>query len=197
MEAIQVDRLQGVGAFGETPVRGETKEALFARVAEEVAPRLYHTALALLGNAQDAEDTVQEALLKGYRAHAGFRGEAEVSTWLYRITVNLCHDLGRRRAAGKRLESRLKVFAQPESDPGSAPDEQIERTWTGRELTALLHSLDEKYRVPLVLKHVAGRSVKEIANTLGLPEGTVKRHLHEAYLKLRNAMSEGGRRSDD
>ncbi|MGE5623766.1 MAG: RNA polymerase sigma factor [Methanocella sp.] len=187
MEATRIHRLQGVEAFGDTPVRGETKEALFARVAEEVAPRLYHTALALLGNAPDAEDAVQEALLKGYRAHAGFRREAEISTWLYRITVNLCHDLGRRRAAGKRLEARLRVY-HAEVDADLAPDEQVERCLEGRELASLLRSLDEHHRVPLVLKHVAGRSIREIAVTLKIPEGTVKRRLHEAYLKLREAV---------
>ncbi|MGE5552985.1 MAG: RNA polymerase sigma factor [Betaproteobacteria bacterium] len=195
MEAVQVQRLQGVEVARETPSRGETKEALFARVAAEVAPRLYHTALALLGNAQDAEDMVQEALLKGYRAHAGFRREAEVSTWLYRITVNLCHDLGR-RAAEKRLVSRLAVSSPSEPDRAPSPEEQVELASAGRELTLILRSLDEKHRVPVVLKHVAGRSVKEIAATLGLPEGTVKRRLHEAYVKLRNTLQEGGRRSE-
>lgn len=196
MTATPVTSLQGVEAFGKAPARSETREALFARVAEEVTPRLYRTALALLGNAPDAEDAVQEALLKGYRSFARFRQEAEISTWLYRITVNLCHDLGRRRAASQRLVSRLAVFDGREADPSPSPDEQVERARAGQELAALLATLDEKHRVPLVLKHAGGRSVKEIAATLGLPEGTVKRRLHEGYLKLRDAMSKGGNRND-
>lgn len=183
--------IRTLGNWGDIPWTNESREEYFARVAEETAPRLYRTAFALLGNGADAEDVVQEALLKGYKALTGFRGEAEAATWLYRITVNLCHDAGRKKVSHQSLLSRLAVFHR-EADSGPPPDEAAERSETGRELMRLLKTLDEKYRVPLALKHVAGRSIKEIAAALNLPEGTIKRRLYDAYTKLRAEMTKGG-----
>jgi RNA polymerase sigma-70 factor (ECF subfamily) len=178
----------------ETPRAGERSHAFFAKIAEEAAPRLYHTALALLGNPADAEDVVQEALLRGYKSFPDFRRESEVSTWLYRITVNLCHDVGRRKSAGQNLFSKLSRLTGPDVDPGVTPAEAVENLEAGGELAGLLRSLDAKYRVPVVLKHVAGKSIREIAATLKLPEGTVKRRLYDAYRKLRVELTKGGDR---
>jgi RNA polymerase sigma-70 factor (ECF subfamily) len=181
---------------GDRPWAEEGREALFTRVATEAAPALYQTALALLGDAAEAEDAVQEAFLRGFRALQGFRGDADLRTWLYRITVNLCRDAGRRKSARQRLLLRLAGRGPEEPDPGPAPDEAVEQAAEGRELRRLLAALDARHREPVVLKHVAGRSVNEIAAALKIPEGTVKRRLHEAYRKLRAELAKGGEQGE-
>lgn len=197
MEGAQTGVLSSVASWSEERPRAEeARERLFSRVAEELTPALYRTALALLGNAADAEDAVQEAFLKGFRSFSRFRHEADIRTWLYRITVNLCRDAGRRKASRQRLLARLSALAKDETDAGPSPAEAAEAKATGQELTRLLAALDERHRVPLVLKHVAGQPVKEIATTLGVPEGTVKRRLSEAYRKLRDQLEKGGERND-
>lgn len=192
MAGLGTGVLEAMAPWSGRPWTAEARQALFAKVAEEATPALYRTALALLGNPADAEDAVQEALLKGFRSLSAFRRDSDIRTWLYRITINLCRDAGRRTAANRRLFARLAVLGRDESDPAPQPSEVAEWSATGQELSKLLASLDSKYRLPLVLKHVAGRSVREIAATLGVPEGTIKRRLHEAYHRLRATLTKGG-----
>jgi len=133
----------------------------------------------LLGNASDAEDAVQEAFLKLYRGLGGFKGHSALSSWLYRILVNTCYDIGRRRK--RRAES-----AEPEPDEGPAFDPAAHGVDPSVRLT-LERSLDRLpplSRSVFVLYEVEGFKHREIAEILGIAEGTSKHALFTAKKEL-------------
>jgi RNA polymerase sigma-70 factor (ECF subfamily) len=134
----------------------------------------------LLGNASDAEDAVQEAFLKLYRGLSGFKGDAALSSWLYRILVNTCYDIGRRRK--RRAENPQ---SGPEAD-GPAFDPPAPDVDPTVRLT-LERSLDRLPPLPrsvFVLFEVEGFKHREIADILGIAEGTSKHALFTAKKEL-------------
>lgn len=130
-----------------------------------------------LGSAADAEDAVQEALIRAWRALPRFRAEASFSTWLYRICLNAVHDQRTRTARGGGVP--LQDVAEP-ADPRDA----ILETELSGELQQALAELDETYRIPVILYDVLGRTYTEIAEVLGVPEGTVKSRIFRGRTEL-------------
>lgn len=137
-------------------------------------------AMNLLGNASDAEDAVQEAFLNLYRSIAGFKGDSALSSWLHRILVNACYDIGRRRK--RRTEV---IESEPPGDrlafdpPATGDDPSMRMT--------LERSLDRLPRLPrtvFVLFEVEGFKHREIAEILGIAEGTSKHALFAAKKEL-------------
>jgi RNA polymerase sigma-70 factor (ECF subfamily) len=136
-------------------------------------------ALNLLGNVADAEDAVQEAILKIYRGAKAFRGGAAFSTWIYRVVVNTCYDALRRRKArpaGDSLEANDGREIPPPS-PGS--DHPLRLA-----LEKSVARLNPKHRAVFLLFEVEGFTHGEIARILGIPEGTSKTFLFVAKKKL-------------
>jgi RNA polymerase sigma-70 factor (ECF subfamily) len=158
------------------------------RAFEEVVRRTYRhvytQALRLVGDRQDAEDVAQEAYLRMFRGLAGFRGEAQFETWLYRIVVNaaMTH-LRRRRRFGELL---TETGEEPEQFPADVQvaEEAVDRDALERALSALPMSL----RTTLVMKDVYGLSCKEIGEQLGVSEGAVKVRLHRARKRLKERL---------
>lgn len=133
----------------------------------------------LLGNVADAEDAVQESFLKIFRGAKTFRGGAAFSTWIYRITVNTCYDVLRRRKSrpsGSSLEAEdgRQVLAGP---PGS--DHPLRLA-----LEKSVARLEPRHRAVFLLFEVEGFTHGEIAQILGIPEGTSKTFLFDAKKKL-------------
>lgn len=154
------------------------------------AGRLYGLSLRLLGNPADAEDLLQEIFLAAHRKLDTFRGESALGTWLYRLATNLCLDHLRSRAGRSRqvtdsLEDEREMF-----DAGSA--RLAEGTVTKMDLERALARLPEGCRTAFVLHDVEGLEHREIAEMLGVAEGTSKSQVHKARLKLR-AMLAGHR----
>ncbi|HVE14943.1 MAG TPA: sigma-70 family RNA polymerase sigma factor [Elusimicrobiota bacterium] len=161
------------------------------------AATVYNLALRLTGNAADAEDLAQEALLKALKALPSFRGEAQASTWLYRITVNAWKNRVRaekRRAFWKSvpLASLLMGGRDGEEDgagdlkAADAPlDAGLEQEETSKAVQGALLELEEESRAVVVLREIEGLSYEQIAQTLGLPEGTVKSRLSRAREALK------------
>ena len=142
----------------------------FGLVVERHRDRLWRVALRTLGNPDDAADAVQDALLSAYRAAGSFRGDAAVTTWLHRITVNACLDLVRRKA------SRPSVALDDELDHGddvAAPDLLGERE-TAAEILAALRQIGPEQAAAVVLVDVEGFPVAQVAEMLDVPVGTVK-----------------------
>jgi len=140
-------------------------------------------AMNLLGNASDAEDAVQETFLKIHRASSAFQGSARLSTWTYRILLNSCYDLMRRRK--RRAEDALEAVpaaAMPESGAGS----QALRL----ALEQCLARLPERPRAVFVLFAIEGFSHREIGETLGLPEATSRTLLFEAKRRLQSLLGQ-------
>lgn len=132
----------------------------------------------LLGNAADAEDAVQESFLKIFRGAKTFRGGASFSTWIYRVTINTCYDALRRRKSrpsGSSLEAEDgRVLA---GSPGS--DHPLRLA-----LEKSVARLKPQHRAVFLLFEVEGFTHGEIAQILGIPEGTSKTCLFDAKKKL-------------
>lgn len=156
----------------------------FRRLVEGHRHRLYTLALRELGSAADADDAVQETLIRAWKALPRFRAEASFSTWIYRICLNAIHDQRARSARGGGLP--LEETAEP-IDPR---DPIVEHELSG-ELQRALAGLDETFRTPVVLFDVLGRSYAEIAETLGVPEGTVKSRIFRGRVELARRLGTG------
>ncbi len=138
------------------------------------------------GNATDAEDAVQDAFVNATRAIDGFRGEAAIRTWLYRLAANACTRM--RRAKRDDPSMHLSV--------DEAPIAQLQRTIDGvlearlSPLQRALEGLSEKDRAVLLLRDGAGMKASEAAAELGLTEGAVKSRLHRARQAVRDEVGE-------
>ena len=143
--------------------------------------RVYVLARRMLGNAEDAEDVHQEAFLLAWRNLKRFRGDCEVSTWLHRITVNLCLSRKRLKSATYELVSFDEELAG-HSEQGS--DAGVERMETVVAARRILASLPANYRAVVILRELEGRSYQEMAEIMGCSLDSVKTSLHRARKML-------------
>jgi RNA polymerase sigma-70 factor (ECF subfamily) len=159
----------------------------FEEVYRAHSGRLYNVAYRMLGNAADAEDLLQEIFLSAHRKLESFRGESALGTWLYRLAVNLCLDYLRSRT-GRALQ--LTDSLEDETwlaDAGSG--RLAEKTVTKMDLERALAQLPEGCRMAFVLHDIEGLEHREIADALGIAEGTSKSQVHKARLRLRALLS--------
>lgn len=168
----------------------------FAHLVERYEKQVYHHALRLVGNPEDAADISQEVFWKAWRALPTFRGESRFSTWLYRLTDNACMDWLRRekkRRSDTSLdenEGLTQVQQLPHPDP--SPQEHVEAQERQLTLEQGLAQLSEEHRRILVLRELSGLSYQEIGDLLGLSPGTVKSRLARARLALANYLRQSG-----
>lgn len=176
-------------------------EAAFNRFVLLYQERVFRLLLRMIGDRAEAEDLAQEVFISIFKAIDGFRGESQLSTWVYRVTSNHCRNrikyLARRRRhlAGEfdeQTEEGKDSAAAPERP--TAPDRLMEARETENLLQAGLLSLDEEQRELLVLREVEHLSYEEIMAITGLPEGTVKSRLHRARSALREHVERHERR---
>jgi RNA polymerase sigma-70 factor (ECF subfamily) len=139
-------------------------------------------AMNLLGNTSDAEDAVQEAFLKLYRSWDSFKGESLRSTWLYRILVNTCYDIGRRR---KRTPEPATPDDEQAAEQKAAPQSDHALRLT---IERALRRLPEVQRSVFLLFEVEGFKHREIADILDIPEGTSKHALFSAKRELQERL---------
>lgn len=139
-------------------------DAAAARVLTgRLTPRVYGHALRVLGDRAEAEDVAQEALMRLWRIAPDWRsGEAKVSTWLYRVTANLCTDRLRRRPT-----AALDAVAEP-ADPAPGPAARLQQAARHDALQAALNQLPERQRQAVVLRHIEGLGNAEIAQVLDI-----------------------------
>jgi RNA polymerase sigma-70 factor (ECF subfamily) len=141
-------------------------DAAAARMlTQRLAPRIYAHAVRMLGGDRaEAEDVVQEALLRLWRAAPGWRsGEARVSTWLYRVTANLCIDRMRRRRGGPDIDS----VPEPVDETPSA-ETGLQQQARAEALQDALHMLPERQRQAVILRHMEGLPTPEIAEIMDI-----------------------------
>ena len=163
---------------------------------EKHAPLVYNLALRLVGNASDAEDLAQDALIRALKALPNFRGESSLSTWVYRITVNTWKNRVRsekRRGLWKMLPMSLFTGEDEDEEPpfqdGSKPlDAGLESDEKGAVVQKALLELDAESRAVVVLREIEGQSYQEIAAALDIPEGTVKSRLSRARETLKGKL---------
>ncbi len=158
--------------------------AAFERLYEAHGARMKSIAANLLGNPADAEDAVQECFLKVYRGAASFRGTARLSTWIYRVLVNSCYDMLRKRRR-RPPEARSEPAAAGAGREPAAPasDHPLRLS-----LEACVRDLDPRRRAAFVLFEVEGFTHREVGDILGVPEGTSKTLLFEARRQLQRRL---------
>ncbi|MFD9024709.1 RNA polymerase sigma factor SigM [Streptomyces parvulus] len=146
----------------------------FGELVRRHRDRLWAVALRTLGDREEAADAVQDALVSAYRAAHTFRGQAAVTTWLHRITVNACLDRARKAASRKTAPvddtERLEQLLEPH-ESAAAP---AERNDLHRQLVKALDTLPADQRAALVLVDMQGYPVAEAARILDVPTGTIK-----------------------
>jgi RNA polymerase sigma-70 factor (ECF subfamily) len=172
----------------------------FPTLVEEHADRLYTIVLRQLGDRRDAEEVAQDALVRAYRAMAGYPTERvaalRLRPWLASIAINLARNRRRRlddRMPPSQLEPMLDAGYEPAGDAAGwgGPAARADRHETQRELAAALLRLNATVRAAVVLRHVDGLSLAETAEALGRPEGTIKAQVHRGLRELRSILEAG------
>ena len=147
----------------------------FTKLVRANSSLVYRVALRILGD-EDAQDASQEEWVRVWRNIKGFRGESAFSTWLYRITVNTCLSLRQREARrGEREYGGDEMPYLPEpSGRDSDPEALTLSSERKEEIQAALGHVRAEHRAALVLRHMEGLSYAEIAEVMGVPDGTAK-----------------------
>lgn len=148
------------------------------------------TALRLLGNLPDAQDASQEVFLRLYRNLGKLEAERAVAAWLYRVTVNVCYDLRRRRPATAPVQDAAEM-SEAAADPQQTALEAERR----QALTRSLRVLSQKERAALVLRDLEGLSTQEVARALGSSEATVRSQISKARVKVKDYLERYFRRT--
>jgi RNA polymerase sigma-70 factor (ECF subfamily) len=138
------------------------------------------TALRLTGSMPDAQDVSQEVFLKLYRNLGKVDGAGSIASWLYRVTVNACHDLQRRKRPQAPPE-----FAEGLPAGGMDPQQAATQAERRRVLEMSLRMLPERERAALVLRDLEGLSTEEVARVLGSSQATVRSQISKARVKVR------------
>jgi RNA polymerase sigma-70 factor (ECF subfamily) len=151
---------------------------------------IYRLALSILDDSGEAEDAAQEALLAALRALDSFQGDSSLKTWLYSIAVNICRTRLQHHKRRERLAEilggilRLQTNRMPSVEENTIKNESNESLWRA------IHDMDQKHRIPIVLRYYHDLSVAEIANILQIPEGTVHSRLNTARRLLHKVFKE-------
>jgi RNA polymerase sigma-70 factor (ECF subfamily) len=165
--------------------RGEL--GAFEELYKAHAGRLYSLAFRMLGNAADAEDQLQEIFLSAHRKLESFRGESALGTWLYRLGMNQILDYVRSRAGrAGHLTDALDDATVADVGERRLAERAIERI----DLERALAELPEGSRAAFLLHDVEGLEHREVADVLGIAEGTSKSQVHKARLRLRGLLGE-------
>ena len=161
-------------------------EGAVEELAREYSPRLYQLALRYLKNPQDAEEATQDVLLKAYQKIAHFRGDAALSSWLFRIAFNTAMSRLRHFKQFERIED---TAAADKPDPALPADERLSRRQLRKRLARAVRDLPSIYRAPIVLRDIHGLSTEEASSLLRLNDQTLKSRLHRARLLLRQRLT--------
>lgn len=185
-----IDTLQKTAVVARR-AKGEELDEVLARYL----PRFYRYALRYLGNAADAEDAVQDAVVSAYRHLAQFRQEAQISTWLVAIVVNSARMQLRRRLRATFVsldyscgDEKTPALSERLVDGRPNPEDQCRAAEMKEHLNRILPRLPPPLFHTFQLRHVDGLSICETANTLRVPEGAVKARLARARRILQGLM---------
>ena len=159
--------------------------------------KVYSLAFHLVRDREEAADLAQEAFLKAWRNLESFQGESSFSTWMHRLTTNVCLDWLRKQNRRRQVEPVVSLddeesgWTEP-ADPGQDPQASVEARERREALNEGLEQLPEHHRRVLLLREVSGLSYQEIAQAMELDLGTVKSRIARARNQLRKILSQSG-----
>ena len=164
----------------------EGDAAAFNTLLGQHERRMYAVALRMCGNPEDAQDCLQEAMLRVYRAISGFKGQSSFGTWVYRITMNTCLDELRKRKnrPNTSLDGLLDAGWTP-TDAQDTPEQHALRAEVRGSVYGFIRELPEDMRAAVVLRDIQGLSYEDIAQALDTNVGTVKSRISRGREKLR------------
>ncbi|BBJ27311.1 RNA polymerase sigma factor [Athalassotoga saccharophila] len=166
----------------------------YSELYREYAEKIGGIARSYLG-VDDVEDVVQEVFIKIYKNIKKFRGDSSLSTWVYRITVNVCKDmLGKKQRRREILtnfgeqedEDTKNNIREPVDD--SMPSDELMKTLSAEEISKAIDSLSKEDKLLINLREIEGMSYEQIAEIMDKPVGTVKSRLHYARERLKNIL---------
>ena len=171
-----------------------------AELSSTYGPRIQQLALRYMKNWEDAEEVTQDVLMKVFRKIDAFRGDAALSSWIYRITFNTAMSKLRTGRATREVTLNQEtgggedsaIAAQDPADWSSLADEHVLRREMRERLVKALTQLPEVYRTPVVLRDIQGLSTEEASRVLHVKPQTLKSRLHRGRLILREALGEFG-----
>ena len=176
---------------------GAGDQEAFEQLVRDNQNRVYSLAVRLVGDREEAADLAQEAFLRAWQGLSSFQGESSFSTWIYRLTTNVCIDYLRRKKRRQEVEPAVSLddedsgWAEP-ADVTQDPHRKLEEAERGRALARGLERLPEHQRQVLVMRELSGLSYQEIGAATGLDLGTVKSRIARARLALRKILLEDG-----
>jgi RNA polymerase sigma-70 factor (ECF subfamily) len=156
---------------------------------------IYALAYRVIGREEEARDVAQETFLRAFRALKGFKGQAKFSSWLYRITLNLCRDWmrrARRTPVAQAPDGVDIIELAGESTPSESIEDLVSRHELGRAVARAMSQLPEEQRTAIILKEYHGLTFQEIADQLDCPLSTVKTRLYQGLTVLRKQLREAG-----
>jgi RNA polymerase sigma-70 factor (ECF subfamily) len=167
------------------------RHAAFGELVCRYQDRLFNTVYRLLGNAEDAQDVVQEAFLNAFQSLDSFKGDSQFYTWLYRIAFNTAVSLKRKQRVALSIHGSREDRGEVEPrDPSgySQPEYALQQAEEERRIQQALGRLSSEHRAVLILKDMEGQKYEAMAEILGVPIGTIRSRLHRARLELRELL---------
>jgi RNA polymerase sigma-70 factor (ECF subfamily) len=162
----------------------EGSHSAYRNLVEQHMKQAYNVAFGFVHDHESARDILQEALIKAYEALPAFRGEAQFSTWLQRIVMNLSLNYVRASTARTKRETRITL---------DVPEEHHEAAlfqWDHKDhIERALHELPTLQRAAVILRHIEGLSTQQVSEILHCSQGTVKTHLFRGLHKLRKRLA--------
>ena len=157
--------------------------AAFKQLVDKHKTKIYYTAFRLMGNHSDADDLSQETFIRAYRGLGKFKGQSSFSTWLYRILVNCCMDLWRKRKQ-RGMDLQLNEAILLENRGQRVARDAVELSELQSAVAEAIESLPPKHRTALLLHEFDNMAHEDIARVMGCSVGTARSRLHYARAKM-------------
>lgn len=192
---------------GETVNMSESERKLIERVKngdieafelliEGCEKKVFNIAYRMLANYEDAKEIAQEVFLKAFRSISSFKGDSLFTTWIYRITTNLCLDEIRKRKNKKLvsldegIEYEGHEIKRQIRHEGPSPEAEAENNEMKKAVMDSINALSEDYKTVIVMRDIQGFSYEEIAEIIKCPEGTIKSRINRARKTLKNILKQ-------
>jgi RNA polymerase sigma-70 factor (ECF subfamily) len=166
----------------------EGDESAIETLVSKYQKPTYRLALSILEDPFEAEEAAQDALLAALGSLDSYRGDASFNTWLHVITVNVCRSRLRKRQTWDRLKNTIQIIFRTGGETTPPPEEAAIQGEADAALWRAVHTLDEKHRLPVILRYYHDCSIAEIAQILNVNEGTIHSRLSIARDRLHSLL---------